>query len=177
MTSRPLAQLQNTAILPLIELRPALPEHLPLVMEIIGEAAAWLAAKGIDQWPSPPNEHWWRRMEYQIANSEMYLASLNGEAIGTLRLTCSDPYWPDAEQNAGYVHSLAIRNRAHGLNIGTALLTWAMDESRRQGKQTIRLDCAAGNSRLRHYYEAQGFTFRGQYQDYDYIAALYEMKL
>jgi ribosomal protein S18 acetylase RimI-like enzyme len=160
-----------------IELRPALPEHLPLVMEILGEAAAWLAAKGIDQWPSPPNEHWWLRVERQIANGEVYLALFRGEAIATLRLTWSDLYWPTGEQNAGYVHSLAIRNRAHGLKIGATLLTWAMDEIRRQGKQYIRLDCAASNGRLRHYYEEQGFTCRGELQDRDYIAALYEMKL
>jgi signal transduction histidine kinase/RimJ/RimL family protein N-acetyltransferase len=168
---------QVTAVLPLMELCPALPEQLPLVMEIIGEAAAWLAAKGIDQWPSPPNEHWWRRVERQIANGEMYLAMLNNEAIGTLRLIWSDPYWPAGEYSAGYVHSLAIRNRAHGLKIGTALLGWAMEESRRRGRQLVRLDCAAGNGRLRRYYEELGFTYCGQIQDDDYVAALYEMKL
>lgn len=166
-----------TAALPLPNLRPALPADLPIVMEILGEAAAWLAAKGIDQWPSPPNEHWWRRMERHIANREMYLASLNGEAIGTLRLTLSDPYWPNGEQNAGYVHSLAVRTRAHGLKMGNALLTWAMDEIRHQGRQYLRLDCATWNGRLRSYYEELGFRFCGQLQDDDYTAALYEMKI
>jgi signal transduction histidine kinase/GNAT superfamily N-acetyltransferase len=177
LESAAMSGVQITAVLPLIEVRPALPEELPLVMEILAEAAAWLEAKGIQQWPSPPNEHWWRRMERHIASGEMYLASLSGEAIGTLRLTWSDPYWPSGEQNAGYVHSVAIRNRAHGLQIGTALLNWAMDQIRNQEKQTIRLDCAAGNGRIRQYYEEHGFTYRGQYQDHDYVAALYERKL
>jgi hypothetical protein len=61
----------------IIKLRPALPVHLPVVMEIVGEAAARLVAKGINQWPAPPNEHWWRRMERQIANGEIYLASFS----------------------------------------------------------------------------------------------------
>jgi signal transduction histidine kinase/RimJ/RimL family protein N-acetyltransferase len=166
-----------TAILPLLEIKIALPEQLPLVMEIIGEAAAWLVARGIDQWPSPPNEHWWRRMERYIANGEVYLAYLSGEAMGSLRLTWEDPYWPTAAANAGYVHLLAIRNRVHGLKMGTVLLTWAMDESRRRGKQVIRLDCAAGNGRMRRYYEELGFRFCGEVRDHDYTAALYEKKI
>ncbi len=172
-----------TAIVPLMEIKAALPDQLPLVMDILAEAAAWLTAKGINQWPSPPNEHWWRRMERQLANGEVYLAYLNGEAVGTLRLIWSDPYWADDEK-AGYVHSLALRNRVHGLKMGAALLHWAMDESRRQGKQVIRLDCGAANrepeaasGRLRRYYEELGFVYFGEVQDHDYTAVLYEKKL
>jgi signal transduction histidine kinase/GNAT superfamily N-acetyltransferase len=167
---------QITATLPLLEVNKATPTQLPLVMGIITEAAAWLVAKGIDQWPSPPNDHWRRRIERHIANGELYLATLNGEAIGTIRLTWSDPYWPE-ETNAGYVHTLAIRNQAHGLKIGTTLLLWAMDESRRQGKQFLRLDCPLHNQRIRAYYEELGFTFCRSVEDHDYAAALYEIEL
>ena len=45
-----------------VDFRLAVPDELPLVMDIVAEAAAWLTAKGIDQWPSPPNVHWERRM-------------------------------------------------------------------------------------------------------------------
>lgn len=167
---------QITATLPLLEVNKATLPQLPLVMGIITEAAAWLVAKGIDQWPSPPNDHWWRRIERYIANGELYLATLNGETIGTIRLTWSDPYWP-TETNAGYVHTLAIRNQAHGLKIGTTLLLWAMDESRRQGKQFLRLDCPIHNQRIRAYYEELGFTFCRSVEDHDYAAALYEIEL
>jgi len=44
-----------------IVVRLAKPADLDLRMEIMGEAAAWLVAKGIDQWPSPLNNHWRRR--------------------------------------------------------------------------------------------------------------------
>jgi signal transduction histidine kinase/GNAT superfamily N-acetyltransferase len=172
-----------TAIMPLMEIKAALPDQLPLVMDILAEAAAWLAAKGINQWPSPPNEAWWRRMEQQLSNGEVYLAYLSGEAVGTLRLLWTDSYWPD-DETAGYVHSLAIRNRVHGLKIGAALLNWAMEESRRQGKQLVRLDCGVSNGepeaasgRLRRYYEELGFVYCGEVQDYDYTAVLYEKKL
>ena len=34
-----------------LDTRLARPDELPIVMEILAEAAAWLQAKGIEQWP------------------------------------------------------------------------------------------------------------------------------
>lgn len=75
-----------------IDFRPALLEELPLVMEILAEAAAWLTARGIDQWPSPPNIHWQRRMAAAIKRREVYTAGLAGDRFAIVRLTWSDPY-------------------------------------------------------------------------------------
>ena len=160
-----------------MHIRLATPDDLPLVIEIIGEAAAWLEAKGVRQWPSPPNEHWRRRVAGQIARGECYLAYRGDEASGTLRLTWTDPYWRNAPQAAGYVHSLAIRTHLHGQQLGEALLNWAVEQIRQRGRKWVRLDCLASNSRLRRYYEALGFVYRGQVGDHDYVAALYEREL
>lgn len=161
----------------LLKIRPATLADLPTVMAIIGEAAAWLEAKGISQWPSPPNEHWWRRTAGHVADGEVYLAFRDGEAVGTLRLTWSDPYWDDEGTPAGYVHTMAIRNHVRGHGIGAKLLAWAIARIRDRGRRLVRLDCLASNSRLRHYYEEQGFVYRGQVTDRDYLAALYELTL
>jgi ribosomal protein S18 acetylase RimI-like enzyme len=158
---------------PYEQIVPATPEDLPLVMGIIAEAAAWLKEKRIDQWPSPPNQHWWRRTAAFIETGEMHIAYQDGTAIGVLRLNWADTYWPD-DGLAGYVRGLAICNRAHGRGVGQALLVWAGEEIRQHKRPFLRLDCAASNGRLRQYYEDQGFTFRGQVTDYDYVAALYE---
>jgi hypothetical protein len=53
----------------------AQPDDLPLVMEILSEAAAWLKKIGFDQWPSPPNEHWRRRIAAAIKREEVYIVS------------------------------------------------------------------------------------------------------
>ncbi len=45
-----------------LNIRLASRNELALVMGIIAQAAAWLANKGIEQWPSLPNEHWRRRI-------------------------------------------------------------------------------------------------------------------
>ena len=161
---------------PYEQIVPATPKDLPLVMGIISEAAAWLKEKGIDQWPSPPNQHWWRRTAAFIEKGEMHIAYQDGTAIGVLRLNLADAYWPD-DGLAGYVHGLAIRNQVHGRGVGHALLAWAEVEIRRQKRPFLRLDCAAGNGRLRQYYEDQGFIYRRQVSDHDYVAALYELEV
>lgn len=154
----------------------ARPEDLPLVMEILAEAAAWLKQKGIDQWPSPPNEHWQRRMAAAIQQDEMYTVGNTPNRFGIVRFTWSDPYWPD-DNLAGYVHSMAIRPAMQGKNVGGAILSWVAMMAQQQGRQFLRLDCLASNGRLRRYYEEQGFTYRGEVQDHDYMAALYEKML
>jgi GNAT superfamily N-acetyltransferase len=156
-----------------IDFRQASPGDLPLVMEILAEAAAWLVVKGIDQWPSPPNIHWQRRMAAAIERGELYTAGFAEHRFAIVRLAWSDPYWPD-DGRAGYVHTMAIRDEMHGRGIGAAILKWALAQVRRQGKSCLRLDCLAGNGCLRRYYEDQGFVYKGQISDRDYTAALYE---
>lgn len=156
-----------------LDFKVAQTEDLPLVMEILAEAAARLKEKGIDQWPSPPNEHWQRRMAAAIERGEMVTVGIAPNWFGVVRFTWSDPYWPDDNQ-AGYVHSMAVRPAMQGQNAGGAILFWAAQKSRQQGRRFLRLDCLAGNGRLRRYYEEQGFIYRGEVIDRDYIAALYE---
>ena len=166
-----------TAVLPLSQpydqIVVATPENLPVVMEIIGEAAAWLQIKGIDQWPSPPNKHWWRRTAAAIERGEVYLVFQAGLVVGTFGLTWADAYWPDDGQ-AGYVHRLAIRDKVRGQGMGQALLNWAAEQVWQRHRSLLRLDVAMGNGRLRRYYEEQGFIFCGTVGDHDYEAALYE---
>lgn len=156
-----------------LDARLAEPADLPVVMEILAEAAEWLTEQGIDQWPSPPNEHWQRRMMEAIKREEVYTFGIVKNRFGIARFTWSDPYWPD-DGLAGYVHSMAIRPKMHGQDVGRTILSWAIIKAMRQKKQFLRLDCLAKNGRLRRYYEDQGFLYRGEYIDRDYVAALYE---
>ena len=41
------------------------------------------------------------------------------------------------------------------------MLDWVAGEIRRHDRDRVRLDCGAGNTRLRGYYEAAGFVHRG----------------
>ena len=163
----------NTTIL---DIRRAKPEELPIVMEILGEVAAWLEAKGISQWPSPPNEHWWRRTAAYIGQGDVYLVGIVKNIFATVRLTWQDAYWPN-DGTAVYIHSMAVRPQWQGQGIGEFLLSWAAMQAYQSKRQFVRLDCLASNDRLRQYYQDQGFTYCDQVVDRDYAAALYEIDI
>jgi ribosomal protein S18 acetylase RimI-like enzyme len=146
------------------------------VMEILDEAAAWLAARGIRQWPSPHPPHVWQRTAAAVQRGEVYLAYpiCDRAPVGTARMTWTDAYWAHDLTPAGYIHGLAIRTRLHGQHLGEQLLSWAKDHVRRTDRTFLRLDCLTQNAALCHYYETRGFRFCGQIEDQDYRANLYE---
>ena len=115
-------------------------------------------------------------MAAAIDRGEVFTVGIVKNRFGIVRLTWADPYWPD-DDLAGYVHSMAVRPEMQGQNIGGMILFWAVMKAKQQGKQFLRLDCLASSGRLRRYYEAQGFTCRGDVTDHDYVAALYELAL
>ncbi len=158
-----------------VDFKQAQPEDLPLVVEILAEAAVWLQNQGIDQWPSPIPPHWQHRLAQKIALGDLYTVGIVKNRFGIVGLSWQDAYWPD-DQLAGYVHRMAIRTEMHGQGVGSMILFWAMLQAERKGKQFLRLDCAAGNGRLRQYYQNQGFEYRGLMNANDYHAALYEKK-
>jgi len=165
--------------LPQLTITQASPNDLPVVMAILDEAAAWLVAKGIDQWPSPQPQGLWRKIERSIEASTVYVVYHEGheEPIATLRLEWNDGYWPEDAELGGYIHSLAIRTAAHGQGIGKAIIEWAKMEVQARGRHYLRLDCLARNPNLCGYYEKLGFSRVRELVDRDYTAALYQMQV
>jgi GNAT superfamily N-acetyltransferase len=129
------------------------------VLGLLDEAAAWLAGRGVVQWPASFRPEW---VEPAVADGRVWLAEAGGVAVGTFRLDWADPMWTDlpAHDEAGYLHRFAVARSRAGL--GAALLERADEEVRRRGRHLLRLDCMADNPRLREYYEAAGFAHRGE---------------
>ncbi len=163
-----------------LTIRPARPEDLDLVMGILSDACRWLHARGIQQWPDPIPPSEWQVMALTIAAGDVYLAFLpDGRAVGTFRFQWRDQeLWGEDSSRAGYIHDFAIHDSVRGNGVGTAMLEWAKEHFRSQGKQFLRLDCVAHNPGLNRYYRKLGLTYRGQVDDGDgYVASLYETAL
>ncbi|MGC9670978.1 GNAT family N-acetyltransferase [Planosporangium sp. 12N6] len=140
------------------------------VLELLDEAAAWLQARGIQQWPARfSGDGDWRteRLRKYLADGETYLLRSDGEPIATVTwtLTADPDYaagWPDGPDTGGYVHRMAVRRNWAGLGIGTRLLNWADTQTASAGRRWLRLDCSRTNRALQRYYERQGFTRVGE---------------
>jgi hypothetical protein len=135
---------------------PATTASIPEVLAVLDEVAAWLREIGIRQWPARFRAE---LVEPAIRNGETWLVTVDGRTAATVTLDWSDPVWDGFGGRAGYLHRMAVRRWAAGL--GAVILDWAADSTRARGGVALRLDCVAANPRLRAYYEAAGFGYRG----------------
>ena len=126
-------------------------------------AARWLLDRGIEQWG--PGELGVSVVEAQVRAGEWHVVRTDHGIVAALRLLRDDPFvWGDQPPVAGYVHGL-VADRVHGRGLGAALLDWAGEQVRRQGRPLLRLDCQEHNERLRAYYRREGFTEVGRSED------------
>ncbi len=144
--------------MPTVVVRPAHPQEVGVVLDVLSEAARWVSGRGIDQWPERfPDQ----LVAAGIERGEVYLALDAGRAVGTLTLHWDDPrFWGEGD-GAGYVHRLALVSSHRGRGLGHELLDWAESQVVAAGRTYLRLDCMGENEALRAYYEAAGFEHRG----------------
>lgn len=136
--------------------RPAVATDVDGVLALLNDAAAWLIERGVDQWQ--PGQWSAEGIAGAIARGETYLMQARGRTIATVSVQWTDALmWPDATDEAGYIHRLAVARDEHGKDVGRILLTWAEWTIAKQGRLRTRLDCACDNSQLRLYYEGAGY--------------------
>ena len=150
----------------------ASPEELDEVVAVLSEAAAWLRARGIEQWPDPYPAAW---VQASIERGETYLARQGDALVGTITLRWEDPaFWGEQPPVAGYVHGIAVRRAFAGA--GPELLEWADGQVGAAARELLRLDCRSDNFRLRRYYEEQGFVHRGDATVAGFETSIYERR-
>ncbi|RPF34804.1 GNAT family N-acetyltransferase [Streptomyces sp. TLI_185] len=90
-------------------------------------------------------------------NQHLVVAVREGRVVGTLQLTVI----PGLSRR-GTVRSIIEGVRIHaderGSGLGTQLIDWAIDESRRQGCQLVQLTSDNTRTEAHRFYERLGFT-------------------
>jgi GNAT superfamily N-acetyltransferase len=156
-----------------VNVRPARPEEVAIVLDVLADASAWLQARGIKQWPERFDASW---VMPAIERGETWLAEAEREVVGTLVVEWEDELcWAGYPADAGYLHRLAVRRRESGL--GGQLLRWAEEHTAAAGKPFLRLDCVAWNDPLRAYYERAGYEYVGDVTVGPYTQARYEKRV
>ena len=152
-------------------------EGLPTVSSILSEAALWLEQNNMALWEG--NEVSPDTILQDIELGLFYIAFYEGLAAGVVKFQTEDlVFWPDIPQeNSAFLHRLAVRRSFAGRSVSTALLQWAVEQSRALGKQYLRLDCVADRWRLRLVYENFGFKHHSDRQVGPYFVARYEYKV
>ncbi|MEU7321461.1 GNAT family N-acetyltransferase [Streptomyces griseoviridis] len=137
-----------------LDIRPVTPDDVPAVVAMLADdplgarrespddLTPYLAA--LERLSADPNQH-------------LVVAVREGRVVGTLQLTII----PGLSRR-GAVRSIIEAVRVHaderGSGLGTRLMEWAVDESRRQGCQLVQLTSDASRTDAHRFYERLGFT-------------------
>jgi ribosomal protein S18 acetylase RimI-like enzyme len=159
-----------------LKIRMATIEDAPTVLDLWQGAARWLQSKNINQWR--PENFSLDKVHKYIAGSDVYLAEMSREIVGTYLITWNDPFiWKELDNGlSGYIHKFSVSRKQKGMGIGLRLLRSAEEQIRNNGKEYIRLDCMADNERLNRYYRDAGFKYIRRIDGEGWSANLYEKK-
>lgn len=158
-----------------IVIRRASLNEAPIILDLWQNSARWLNSKGIYQW-RPEFFNLDQVTEFVTNGSDVYIAELNSEVVGTYIITWSDSYIRKDLDNAnsGYIHRFAVNRDYKGMKIGNILLKTAEQQIKSKGKTLVRLDCMAANNRLNAYYLDYGFNYIRTINGDGWSANLYE---
>ena len=152
-------------------------DDLPIVLQLLKEAALWLCERGVDYWqdwinPPPVFLNW---IQKGFDRDEFYLVYQGTEVIGSFRLQWEDElFWGSQADNAGYIHSFTISRALARQRKGEQVLALIEEYCRNQGKTFLRLDCGKAIHGLCQYYEAYGFRKAGETTVMGEVLTLYE---
>ncbi|MDQ0112369.1 GNAT family N-acetyltransferase [Paenibacillus harenae] len=160
-----------------VVIKKAVPEDAAIILDLWQTSARWLLANGIKQW-RPEHFHLEKVFKFMNDGSNMYLAEMNGVAVGTYVITWADPnIWQELDsKDAGYIHKFAVNRDYKGAGIGSYLIRCAEEQIRQSGRSLVRLDCMAANPRLNQYYLDLGFSYVRSIDGEGWSANLYEKK-
>lgn len=135
------------------------------VIRILRDAAAWLIDKGIHQWDSYLTNEAASEITQAIKAGTTYLVTENDQPVATFNLSrqqneLDTSLWGSGNDNALYLHRLAIDKNYRHRHIGKKLLEW-IQENCQSGSHVLRLDCVADNPGLNQFYVDAGFIFSG----------------
>lgn len=144
-------------------IRRARPDELVTLVQLRRQAAAWLAAQGLDQWVEdwPSTEEMVVGVAQDLQHGHTWLAVDDSDQVHgtvTVKPTTYPGLWTSEEEaTALFASRLIVDRAAAGQGIGALLLDFAGQLAQEQGREWLRLDAWTTNTRLHAYYRQQGF--------------------
>jgi len=135
-------------------------EALDCILLLMQEASDWLLSRGIRQWRRMFDDEGRAFVAARIDTDEMYLVFKDGEPVATFSFRWQETtMWGDAgtDDQAGYLHGLAVSRKVGGQGVGMALMAWVSQRVTMRGRHFLRLNTAANNPGINAYYEQAGF--------------------
>jgi len=101
---------------------------------MLREAAQWVDALGVVMWEEGELDR--SRIDTEVAAGLFVVAEAGHEVAGAIRFQLEDPvFWPDLPPGrSAFVHRLVVRRAFKGRGVSQALLAWAVNHAREEGR-------------------------------------------
>lgn len=137
-----------------IVIRPARPDDVAAIVEMLADDPLGAAREDLDdpqtyaaafsRVSADPGQH-------------LVVAERDGRVVGTLQLSVI-PGLSRRGTTRSIIEGVRVARDERGSGLGTELITWAVDESRRLGATLVQLTSDASRTDARRFYERLGFV-------------------
>ncbi|MEU5554510.1 GNAT family N-acetyltransferase [Streptomyces globisporus] len=137
-----------------LDIRPATPDDLPAVVAMLADDPLGAQRESPDD--LTPYQEALQRLA-DDPNQHVVVAVRQNRVVGTLQLTII-PGLSRRGSTRSIIEGVRIHGDERGSGLGTQLIQWAVDESRRQNCQLVQLTSDATREDAHRFYERLGFT-------------------
>ncbi|MFJ8635020.1 GNAT family N-acetyltransferase [Streptomyces sp. NPDC093568] len=137
-----------------LEIRPAVADDIPAIVGMLADDPLGAQRESPDD--LTPYLAAFERLSSD-PNQRMIVAVREGRVIGTLQLTVI-PGLSRRGATRSIIESVRIHADERGSGLGTQLIEWAIDESRRLNCQLVQLTSDKSRADAHRFYERLGFT-------------------
>ena len=131
------------------------------IFRLYESATAFQKTKYILYWPKFETA----LIENEIEENRQWKIIIDGKTACVWATTFDDPQiWEERNADpAVYIHRIATNPEFKGQNMVAAIVTWAKEYAKENGKSYVRLDTVGKNESLIKHYTKMGFSFLGLY--------------
>jgi GNAT superfamily N-acetyltransferase len=137
-----------------LEVRPAALTDIPAIVAMLADDPLGTQRESPDD--LAPYHAAFRRLA-DDPNQHLVVGVREERVVGTLQLTVI-PGLSRRGSTRSVIEGVRVHGDERGSGLGTQLIQWAVDESRRQGCQLVQLTSDAGRTDAHRFYERLGFT-------------------
>ncbi|MFJ6085526.1 GNAT family N-acetyltransferase [Streptomyces sp. NPDC092369] len=137
-----------------LEIRPATADDVPVIVAMLADDPLGAQRESPDD-PAPYLAAWERLAA--DPNQHLVVAVREDRVVGTLQLTVI-PGLSRRGATRSIIEGVRVHADERGSGLGTQLIEWAVDESRRQNCQLVQLTSDVTRTDAHRFYERLGFS-------------------
>ncbi len=139
------------------------------------EVAKWCEVTGKNMWTVEDLTK--EELMQGLTEENFYVGKVGNSVISSMILQWHDQlFWPEIKHDeSGFIHKLCVRREYSGLGVSKLMIEQAIEECKKRGIHTIRLDTGWNRLKLHELYESLGFIKVGRKTIAEREYALYKL--